>query len=231
MKTAKAIIYDDTCPMCKWYTGAFVQAGLIEDGNRVSFSELQSEALVDALDLERSRDEIPLIDLNGQPTLYGVDGLVYLLGKRAPVIPRMMKIAPIDWFFRKLYKLVSYNRRVMAPSAPQKIKYDCAPHFNLKYRLLYLVTGGVVGTLLLKGLFGSLAIWGLVGMGFLPAFLFTRERAIEWMGQWSTILLIGGLLTLPGRWLPDLVVLFGGLVVGVMIWQLIRRGRLFCMSL
>ena len=84
MKTEKAIIYDDNCPMCKWYTGAFVEANLLKSSNRISFSELNDTPLAEQIEMQRSKHEIPLVDLDGGETIYGVDSLVQLLKPRFP---------------------------------------------------------------------------------------------------------------------------------------------------
>lgn len=141
----KAIIYDSSCPMCRWYTDEFVKAKLLDQHNRIAFAELENKGLVDKIDLDRSRDEIPLVDLDGGETRYGIDSLVYLLAPRFPFIPRFLAIRPINWFFRHLYKFVSYNRRVMAPGRKVEQQYDCTPHFDWKYRWYYVLFSLSVG--------------------------------------------------------------------------------------
>jgi len=72
----KVILYDDHCPMCALYTRGFVKWGVLDQQNRVAFTEagrlLNPEAPATQLDALRARHEIPLIDLAGGPTLYGV---------------------------------------------------------------------------------------------------------------------------------------------------------------
>ena len=226
---SKAIIYDDTCPMCRWYTGAFVQYKLLDEENRISFTELENQQLVEAIDLERSRDEIPLIDLQGGPTLYGLDSLLHILGKSFPFIPRLVRIGPINWFFRSLYKLVSYNRRLIVPSKPKAITYDCTPHYNRTYRWIYLALALSVG---LGSLFTvadylqpaigiSLLMTALILL--LPAFLFKERKGMDYAGIMATALLIGGLIALPATWWPKTAIVFGPAALLVMIWQVGRR--------
>ena len=230
---SKAIIYDDTCPMCRWYTGVFVQHQFLQEKNRISFSELEDRALVEAIDLERSRDEIPLIDLEGGPTLYGLDSLLHILGQRFPIIPRLAQIRPIGWFFRSLYKLVSYNRRLIAPSKPQVITYDCTPHYHRTYRWIYLIFALLVG---MGGLFTStnavhplLNILVVAGSLVLlsPAFLFREEKGMNYAGMMATVLLVGGLIALPSLWWPAAAPAFGLLALATMVWQANRRMWVF----
>lgn len=61
MKPQKTIIYDDNCPLCCWYTDAFVQTGLLQQDGRQSFTATQLTSLPQ-FDLDRSKDEIPLVD-------------------------------------------------------------------------------------------------------------------------------------------------------------------------
>jgi predicted DCC family thiol-disulfide oxidoreductase YuxK len=77
----KAIIYDDTCPMCNIYTKAFVQYGFLKSENRLSFTKID-ENIASKLDLHRSKHEIPLIDQDTGEVLYGVDSLVFLLSQK-----------------------------------------------------------------------------------------------------------------------------------------------------
>ena len=225
MNTQKAIVYDDTCPMCRWYTKAFVNAGLLEEDGRVSFSELDDRELIQCMDLERSRDEIPLLDREGGPTLYGIDSLVYLLGDKLPIIPRLMKYRSVDWLVRRFYKLVSYNRRVIAPSRSEPGKIDCTPHFDYRYRMIYVFLATSFGLLVLTRFWvWSLLCWILL---LLPALALRRERLVEYLGQYSTVVMLGGLLLLPSIWVPFLstgLMILAGLV---MLWQLFRRAGLF----
>ena len=135
----KQIIYDDTCPMCQWYTGAFVKYGFLQEQNRVSFNELNHQNLEEyKLDTNTARHEIPLVDLAGDKPMYGLDSLVYILQSRWPWVGKVMKVKPLRWFFQKLYTLVSYNRRVMAPTTQKATGFDCAPDFNVRYRMFFI---------------------------------------------------------------------------------------------
>ena len=226
MDTKKAIIYDDTCPMCKIYTTAFVKNGLLTQEGRISFANL-NEKNACQIDFEKGRHEIPLIDLDGGKTIYGLDSMVYLLNQRFKIIGDVMKIKPIYWFFKKLYTLISYNRRVIAPSKKQIIQYDCAPDFNLKYRLIYIIFA------LIMSLFAFSAISPIISFspiskvvllasliaGFSGALFFEGEMVIEYLGQWATVLLVGSLVILPIIFIPSAFLVFSGLAFTAMIWR------------
>jgi len=109
----KAIVYDDSCPMCRLYTQGFVQAGMLKANNRVAFSCLQELPVANQLDITRSRHEIPLIDLKGRKTLYGLDSLLFMISCRMPILASIGRFAPLYWLFKYVYAFVSYNRRVI----------------------------------------------------------------------------------------------------------------------
>lgn len=161
MKTtlSKAIVYDDQCPLCQWYTGEFVKYGMLHQENRLTFRNLHKHADINQIDLERAKSEIPLVDLQGNQTLYGIDSLIYLLKTKFPNLMQLAKVKPIYWFFKRLYFLVSFNRRIISGAHKTFYVCDCTPPFSLKYRLAYLALAGVLA---------SLFTWVAVGMGVQP---------------------------------------------------------------
>lgn len=226
MDSDKAIIYDDTCPMCKIYTSAFVKNGLLTEQGRISFAELQENNACQ-IDFEKGRHEIPLIDLNGGKTIYGLDSMVYLLNQRFKIVGATMKIKPIYWFFKKLYTLVSYNRRVIAPSKKQIIKYDCAPDFNLKYRLIYIGLALIISAFIFNNAIQivepnstikSILSIALIA-GFSGALFFNDKMVIEYLGQWTTVLLVGSLIILPILVIPSVTFTLSTLALFTMSWR------------
>src|SRR5688500_12118247 len=101
----KIIIYDDTCPMCSAYTKGFVSLGLIENDNRLNFSTLP-ENIACRIDVNRSRNEIPLIETGSNKVWYGIDALLEILADRAPLVKKIGNIKPIKWFLYKLYRFI-----------------------------------------------------------------------------------------------------------------------------
>jgi predicted DCC family thiol-disulfide oxidoreductase YuxK len=186
--TEKAIIFDNNCPMCQLYTQGFVQAGMLKPENRIAFTCLP-EKYAEQIDLDRSRHEIALIDVQGGKTLYGLDSLLYVIGTRLPALARVARFAPFYFFFKILYAFVSYNRRVIIQAKPQA--FDCAPDFHAGYRLAFIALAYVWGSLV----FGIPIIYLLsitVGHYALP-FLGKHQRT-ELLGQLAVSLLIACLL-------------------------------------
>ena len=232
----KQIIYDDTCPMCQWYTGAFVKYGFLAEQNRVSFTELHSQQLDDyQVDANTARHEIPLVDLEGNQPIYGLDSLIYILQSRWPIVGKAMKIKPLYWFFKKMYALVSYNRRVMAPTVPQTTGFDCAPDFHLRYRMFFIcfawVVSGFISFHFTEKLWGDagigwfLSICGIWFVHYAFALKMSIPSRIEFWGQLATIKLIGTLSLLPSLWMASREFMFFNLGIAtlLMLGQYLRR--------
>ncbi|OJJ22589.1 hypothetical protein BKI52_07880 [marine bacterium AO1-C] len=232
----KQIIYDDTCPMCQWYTGAFVKYGFLSEQNRVSFTELDSQQLDSyQLDTNTARHEIPLVDLAGNQPIYGLDSLVYILQSRWSWIGTVMQIKPIKWFFKKLYTLVSYNRRVMAPTTRKATGFDCAPDFNMRYRMFFICMAWIVSGLISfhfteqlwgnAGIYWFLSICSVWFVHYTFALKLTTQHRVEFWGQLATIKLIGTLVLLPSLWIASREFMFFNLGIAtlLMLNQYLRR--------
>ncbi len=215
----KAIIYDSTCPLCVWYTNKFVETGLLGPNGRISFNDLQEQVFIKKMDLHRSKHEIPLVDLTGGTTLYGLDSLVHLLNPKIPFLKTLMKIKPIYWLAKGLYYLVSYNRRVIAAGnggddgGGASNNFDCTPDFNLPFRALYILLVLFLSPflfaqftkILLAASDIAMCIHGLVIGSFFSVFILLAscllfapaKLKVECMGQLATVLLLGSLVLLP----------------------------------
>jgi predicted DCC family thiol-disulfide oxidoreductase YuxK len=245
----KAIIYDASCPMCAMYTNGFVKWGLLEEGNRIPFSELNQSNLINQLDMQRARHEIPLVDLQGKATLYGLDALLCLLDQKLPWLVKIARIKPIYWFFLHLYHLVSYNRRVIVPASmpADTLTFDCTPDFNGKYRTAF-IGFAYVAAILITYIFGhtignyltinngGYKMLLIAGSGWLiqtmAALLFARKKT-DYVGHLSVMMLIGVLVLLPGICLSVLTQYnYPGIPIAsvmlsslIMFWQHHRRIR------
>lgn len=199
----KVIIYDDSCPMCKWYTGEFVNTGMLDAKNRLGFSEADTDILQN-IDIERSRHEIPLYDLETKQTLYGPDALYCLLGEKMPFFKPLFRNAIFRAFITQLYQIITYNRRIIAGSSAPKIGFDCAPDFNLFYRSLYIVLATIASVLIAKNIIAyslsyqsqgiklMIIVISLIIFLFVLLGLFLPKRVSYW-GHLATILLADNL--------------------------------------
>jgi predicted DCC family thiol-disulfide oxidoreductase YuxK len=197
----KALIYDDNCPLCKAYTNVFVQTGFLKKENRIAFSDLQMSEF--DIDWNRAKHEIPLVDKDTKKVVYGIDALTTVLQQKFGFLSFFMNLKPIHWFFKKLYKLVSYNRRlIVADAGNTTCGFDCRPDFNLKYRLLLILVLMAISSAMI---FVTLSIYRLpfftaavLLITILPFFLmpFARRHLLDIGTHFSIITLITAFLVL-----------------------------------
>lgn len=208
----KLLIYDDNCPLCSWYSSLFVKTGLLPADGRKPFSSLEPSVL-DKIDYARGRNEIPLLDKTSGKVWYGVDALLEILGQRFPFTKQAGKIKPVHWLLKKIYKLVSYNRKIIVAKKCGAGNIDCSPDMNYKYRILFLLLSITFNTLLLfpinDVIFSSVAgspvatsklqaaHFGLVFCNCLLALRLSKIKAMEYLGQVSMLATLTILLLIP----------------------------------
>ena len=131
MKTTnKILLYDDYCPLCTWYSGLFVKFGLLNPITGLPSPKRILQFLL-AIDIEKGKDEIPLFDPATRQTLYGIDSLLGNSRTENSVLyNRIGNFKPVKWFLRKLYKLISYNRKVIVARKCGPGTFDCSPAYN-----------------------------------------------------------------------------------------------------
>ncbi len=135
--------------MCRLYTKGMVAADASGNLSRIGNNELTQKDLLTRLDSQRARHEIPLIDLDGGETLYGVDTWIYAISQRSKQIRSLLSMNWVKSILQKLYAFISYNRRIIITSAPGRWNLlDLQPDFQPSYRLAFiLVVFGFVGVL------------------------------------------------------------------------------------
>jgi hypothetical protein len=248
----KAIIYDDQCPACRLYTNGFVKWGLLEQHNRIPFTEAFSSDKVSQLDLQRSKHQIPLIDLTGGETLYGLDALVFLLNQKIPLIKPLLSIKGVYAFFSGLYNIISYNRRIIIPAHKPASGFDCTPDFSLRYRIYFVAMAISIASLITYAFGVSLSYFTgsgisgidmlcIAGTGWVVQILLTlcmplpfqpRQR-INYIAHLGVIMVLGVFILLPGICLNTLTAYQYPLIPtisvfissGTMLWQHISRVR------
>ncbi len=250
MKTLKnhVLLYDSDCPMCALYSGTFIQTGMLDKTGRMPFDKITA-SIKDMIDINRSRNEIALVDTRQQKVIYGLDSLLLILGNNYPFIHTIFRFSPLYWFMKKVYAFISYNRKVIAPSKELHPAGACTPDYHARYRWAFVVVSSFVVAWILNAYFsaipylknsphGFLIEWGiavgqLLFQGIL-VFLLRKDRVLHYLGHNMVISLIGALLLLPAIWfssflLRSSVLLYVGyfaLPVSVMLWQHIRRIKL-----
>jgi len=143
-----AIIYDNSCPLCCWYTGIFIRKGWLKKNGRVGFENLNLHDIPN-IDLEKARHYIPYYDADLEKVFYGPEALLHVLGPTYPILKRLYKIPLLRKSAQALYKLISYNRRVIAGQSAPSFGFDCAPDFHAGWRLKYIVFATLLSVLIL----------------------------------------------------------------------------------
>jgi predicted DCC family thiol-disulfide oxidoreductase YuxK len=209
--SSKIIIYDDGCPLCVAYTAAFVKAGLLNKQGRKNFNNIDA-ATFNLIDKAKCNNEIPLIDTETKQVWYGIDALLELINLQIPFTKFIGNIKPVKWLLQKLYKFISYNRKVIVAVSSNK-GYDCSPDFNLSYRVYFLVFFLLFNTILLGPLYEYVftksfigrssfaqlqaAHLGLVACNILIAAFTGLKKGIAYLGQVNMLALICILLIIP----------------------------------
>jgi predicted DCC family thiol-disulfide oxidoreductase YuxK len=212
--TGKAIIYDGECPLCAAYTRLFVRLGILNPSERIAFSELRNQEFIPRMDSTRQGNEIPLVDLNGGKTIYGVDALIFLLGKKWKWIKTIGNISVFHFFLTHFYATISYNRRIILAKKFRKMECSCAPAFHMGYRFAFIFIGAIF-SFLITWLFGNAiakegnfpnenAGWkmeAICGTGWLVtilfALLFMKKNRIDYFGHLAVLEIIGVTILLP----------------------------------
>jgi hypothetical protein len=240
-KAEKIMIYDNHCPLCRWYTGEFVKQGMLTENGRLAFEDA-SEETFQKLDLVKSRHEIPLLDVNGGATLYGLESLKYMLGLKFPKLIQILNFQPMYKLTKGFYSLISYNRRVISGSNEQGKNFNCEPDFNLFYRLLFvsltIIMASFSAILLAKELLDAELITNVraflpaMGLAWIATAIIARislnfKNWIDYIGHLGSILAVGVFLFLP--WLvfhsffanPNAIILLVG--VGISSFMMIKE--------
>jgi hypothetical protein len=163
------------------------------------------------IDFDRGRNEIPLIDNNTGKVLYGIDALLEILNKKIPFIKPVGNFRPIKWCLKKLYKLVSYNRKVIVAKKCGTGIIDCTPDVNYSYRLFFMTLSLVFNTMMLFPLHyivlnklsyyhHSIADLQIAHFVFVLTncaltFSFKKAKAFEYLGQVNMLALSVTILT------------------------------------
>ncbi|MDG1334408.1 MAG: DCC1-like thiol-disulfide oxidoreductase family protein [Crocinitomicaceae bacterium] len=135
------LLYDENCPLCAWYTRAFVKFGFIQGQARLSYQKaIKDDWLI--FDRERAKSEIALV-ADGESPLYGVDSMLKVISKKWNIISYICRFLPIYWFLQLLYRFISFNRKIIAPTVCGD-SCSCTPQFSLFWRATFIAFCGLV---------------------------------------------------------------------------------------
>lgn len=245
------IIYDDACPLCNLYTGAFVKTGMLDANGRQAYSCMSSET-ARLLDGERARDEIALVDVRSGTVTYGIDSLFKIIAHRVPGCRHLFALNFFRWLSRKAYAFVSYNRKVIIPGNTFEAPGTCTPTFHVGYRLAYIGLTWVFSAWVLTA-FASLLVPLVPASSFVREFavcggqllfqgvlvgIIRKDRLVHYLGNMMTVSLAGSLLLTPalllhGAGIELSPLLYAGwftVVVSLMLIEHFRRTNILGIS-
>lgn len=247
MKTLKnhVLIFDQNCPLCRTYTGAFVKIGMLDSDGRQAYGHPQ-QTDYPGLDPDRARNEIALVNTKTGEVTYGIDSLFRVIANAFPLFAPAFGFTPFRWLMKKLYSFISYNRKVIMPSASGSDL--CYPDVNRTYRWAYivftwLITSAILSSYshLLEGLVPPsrffrefLICGGQIVFQSCTLSLIARDKVLTYLGNMMTISFAGGLLLLifklfaqiVGFTDPRIYACFFLLTAGLMFLEHLRRMRL-----
>ncbi|GHE28720.1 DCC1-like thiol-disulfide oxidoreductase family protein [Sphingobacterium griseoflavum] len=244
------ILFDAECPMCRLYTQAFVDRGMLDKDGRKAYQEFPADACP-LLDRQRAVNEIALVNLKTGDVTYGIESILKIVSTSYPLLRPILLFKPFLWFMRKLYAFISFNRRVIIPAPVSADTFQLQPSFRLRYRLAYLVLTWLITSAVLTAyvpLMGDLLPQGasyreyiICGgqLFFQSAIIGLAQKGKHWdyLGNMMTISLAGALLLLPilllAPWLTLPPMVYVGcflLVAAMMLLEHIRRTKLLGMG-
>lgn len=137
MKVNISLLYDEDCPLCRWYTGKFVQYGFLAPQGRVSYTK-HIRDFNGAVDHDLAQTKIACFNHDTKEVTYGIDSLLLVLSQRCKLIGTIGKFKPVNYFLQLLYLLVSYNRKIVAPGPKQTIDCSCEPSRSVFWRFTFI---------------------------------------------------------------------------------------------
>lgn len=210
MKTPKNItlIYDSECPICISYTNLFIKQNLLDKKGRVAYNEL-SNGLKIAINTDRARNEIALLDHETGKVTYGAESISKILANKWPIIGKLYKIEFIKYIVTKLYFFISYNRKIILPTS--ELKDTCVPDVRYKYRWLYMIMSWLIispilfhySKIILPEFTSSNMNLDLIISGgqiifqSIALFALKQKKKMDYLGNMMTVSLAGAILLIP----------------------------------
>ncbi|MCW2117790.1 DUF393 domain-containing protein [Flavobacterium sp. 7A] len=237
------LLYDEECPMCNLYTAGFIKANMLDNQGRKPFVNITTEE-ENYIDIQRAKNEIALVDTQNKRVYYGIESLLKVIGNSFPWMEKLGNWKPINYFLKKLYKFISYNRKVIVPSKLKiEHKINCIPDFNIKYRLFYIAFATLFTALVLfqyaelivflpKATFVREILLATGQIGFQALFIqkLDKHKQLNYIGNLVTVSIIGSLLLIPILFLncyfnlnEYFIIAWFGLIVNFMIYEHYRR--------
>jgi hypothetical protein len=247
MKTLanQTLLYDDACPLCSVYTSSFIKTRMLDTNGRKPYTQLSSKEMT-YVDVQRAANEIALIDNENKTVTYGIDSLLKVIGNSFPLMAKIGNLKPIYYLLRKLYSLISYNRKVIIPNKKSDAALQCIPDYKYGYRITYIAFATLLTAVVLfnysllidtlpHGNFSRELVLAIGQIIFQGLFLLKSDKKtlINYLGNLITVSLVGSLLLVPMLLLSHffgihqlLILGWFGLTAAIMFIEHYRRVKL-----
>ena len=147
----KLIIYDSNCKVCSSLRDVVLKLTSIPDTKVMAFRDLTPN-LSQHVDPNRFRNGMAVMDLTGEKTIYGPEGVAHIFSSQYRLVDFLLRFKPFFSLFAFFYKVLAYNRYIIA-SPKSKFICDCLPDRVVNFRLSYIIIALTI-SITLTGLFG-----------------------------------------------------------------------------
>lgn len=215
----KKLLIDADCPMCRIYGKGFEKLQLIDSETVTSYQTAGDQYCWD-VNLDRARSEIAFLDTKTKETVYGIDAFIEIISQNSPRFKHFLSLTPIHWVLLKFYRFISFNRKVIASSSSSNAALTCEPDTHKTYRWTYIFSTAIFTGFVLS-IFGQ-RLSAAVGFTYFPmveyaicfgqiiwqgslAKRFYNEKFLDYLGNMSTVSLLGALLLVPAILIQSLL--------------------------
>lgn len=202
--------------MCRIYGKAFTHLRWV-DSKTVSYYQSCPLSHAENIDMQRAKSEIAFYNPTTQKTKYGIDAFIEILWQGK--LTRILRWKPLYWTARKIYRFISFNRKVIAPARGLQDGEACNPPLHKGYRFLYLIFSIAICGLGLQLLLSSIPYFSdylgwksltiLSGLPFIVQYLvlaFSKSNnKLDHLGNMATVSNIGVLLFLPALFIYQIL--------------------------
>lgn len=243
MKTLEnhILLYDQDCPLCQAYSGAFIQVGMLQHEGRQNWSS-RSKSLDKLIDTQKSRNEIALVNTTTGKVYYGAESLVTIIGNSFSIFNKAWEFKFIRTLVNILYHFISYNRHIVIPRKAGT--NTCEPDFNVAWRIVFILLMSLFSSFTLSKYFSNIEQYpfknqgfaielGIIVIHFAIQYFIIRNKSIQtiadYLGNNAFVSFLGSIALLIINFSTDNVIIkliLFVLIASVMLFEHKRRVEL-----
>lgn len=246
------LIIDKNCPMCNVYGRCFVKFKLLDESSIQHYQTID-QRVFDKIDKERAKSEVAFVDPVSGDIKYGVNAFLHILSHKSSFLRWLFGLKLVHFLALKLYRFISFNRHVMSGVGIVQDDRDCTPEAHNMYRWLYIFLGAVITGLVLNSFAISidrelmvghnswrefLVCFGQIGWQFLFLTWLDKSKRLDYLGNMTTVSVIGGgllliVLLLDSFFILSLIQLLvsSAMIVSYMLLIHIKRSKKMGLSI